>query len=178
MKKQIIVDSCCDMTQDMRNEMGIQSIPLSMMLGDKEFVDDEILDIDGFKSELRAYKGKTGSASPAPVRYQEAIENCEADSYIVTLSRKLSGSHNNAMLGSYDATENGCNPACVFDSKSASAGETLIAIKIYELIKSGMEKSKIIETINQFIDNMKTYFVFDNYDTLQKMVDLGKSQAR
>jgi len=88
--------------------------------------------------------------------------------FIVTLSSKLSGSHNNAILGNREAEENGFAPAHIFDSKTAAAGETLIAIKLHELIESDMPRNRIIETLQRFIDEMKTYLVLENYTNLQK----------
>lgn len=172
-KNRIVVDSCCDMTSELKNEMGIVSVPLTMTLGSVEYRDDELLDMDVFVDSVKQFTGKTGSASPSPFLYQEAIESSE-NAYIVTLSGKLSGSYNNAVIGNNEATENGKGAACIFDSKSASAGETLIAIKLYELIKAGIPKERIIETVHHFIDRMKTYFVLENYDNLQKNGRLSK----
>ena len=169
----IITDSCCDMTQQMRKEIGVVSVPLTMTVGNKEFCDDECLDVNGFMDEMRGFSGKPGSASPSPYLYQEAIETA-GDAYVVTLSSKLSGSYNNAVIGNNQAIENGNGSAHIFDSKSAAAGETLIAIKLHELIQAGMPKEKIVKTINHFIDKMKTYFVLENYDNLRKNGRLGK----
>ena len=173
MKNQIIVDSCCDLTQEMKNEMGIITIPLTMTLGDAEFRDDDSLDINDFLDKLALSTGKAGSASPSPYLYQEAIEASE-DAFIVSLSHKLSGSHNNAVLGNREAVENGHTPAHIFDTKTAAAGETLVAIKLYELIQSGMHRERIIETVHRFIDEMKTYLVLENYTNLQKNGRLSK----
>ncbi|MCL1828526.1 MAG: DegV family protein [Oscillospiraceae bacterium] len=173
MKNRIVVDSCCDLTPEMKSEMGVVSVPLIMMLGDKEFHDDESLDVVGFMEELRNFSGKPGSASPPPLFYREAIEAAD-NAFVVTLSEKVSGSYNNAVAGNDMAAENGSGAAFVFDSKSASAGETLIAVKLHDLIRSGMSKEKIIETVNRFIGNMKTYCVFENYDNLQKNGRLNK----
>ena len=177
MKNQIIVDSCCDMLPEMKTEMGIISIPLTMLLGNREFRDDEFLDVFNFMKEAQDFTGKTGSASPAPFLYQEAIENAE-NAYIVTLSSKLSGSYSNAVIGSREASENGMVTAHVFDSKSASAGETLVAIKLHELIRAGCVKEQIIQILTHFIDNMKTYFVLENYEHLQKNGRLSKIAGR
>ena len=167
MKNQIIVDSCCDLTQEMKNEMGIITIPLTMTLSDTEFRDDESLDINDFLDKLSRSTGAAKSASPSPYLYQEAIEASE-DAFIVSLSGKLSGSYNNAVLGNREAVDNGYTSAHVFDSKTAVAGETLIAIKLHELIQSGMNRERIIETVHRFIDEMKTYLVLENYTNLRK----------
>lgn len=173
MQKKIIVDSCCDLTPDMKKEMGITSVPLTMMLGNTEYRDDEALDMDGFMADMKSFTGKSSSASPSPLLYQEAIEASD-EAYVVTLSQKLSGSYNNAVIGSNQAKENADGKAYVFDSKSASAGETLIAIKIFDLIKAGASRLDIIKTVNDFINEMKTYFVLENYSNLQKNGRLGK----
>lgn len=172
-KIQIIVDSCCDMTRDMLSEMGVISVPLTMLIGDKEFRDDETLNMHEFMDTMKNSTGKNGSAAPAPYLYQQAIEKSEKP-FIITLSKKLSASFSNAVLGCEAAAENGNDVACVLDSKSACAGETLIAIKIYELLKAGLNKERIVEIIHKFIDDMKTYFVLENYDNLQKNGRLGK----
>jgi DegV family protein with EDD domain len=161
------------MTPALKEKLGIMQIPLTMRLGNKEFTDDDTLDLEGFMSEMKACDEKIGSASPAPHVYQEAIEKAR-QSFVVTLSGKLSGSYNNALMGKKFAQESIEASTHVFDSKSASAGETLIAIKLRELIQRGMTVRNIIQTTNRFIDDMKTYFVLENYDNLRKNGRLGK----
>ena len=167
MKSQIIVDSCCDLTAEMKAEMGIKSVPLTMLLGDKEYCGDDSLDIGEFLHDMGEYSGKASSASPSPFLYQDAMGSAD-DTYIVTLSSKLSGSYSNAVVGNNESVGNGSKPACLLDSKSASAGETLIAIKLHELIQARIPKEQIIHTIRGFIDNMKTYFVPECLDNLKK----------
>jgi len=161
------------MTPEMKDEMEIVSVPLTMLLGEKEYIDDERLDMNGFLDEVKSFTGKVGSASPPSYLYKEAIESNE-DAFIVTLSEKLSGSYGSAVTGNNMAKENGNSGAHIFDSKSASAGETLVALKIFELLKAGFPKDRIIETVTRFISNMKTYFVLENYNNLQKNGRMSK----
>ena len=56
----------------------------------------------------------------------------------------------------------------MFNSCSASIGETLIALKIQECEEAGMEFSQVIETVDAYIENQHTYFVLENLDTLRK----------
>lgn len=169
----IIVDSCCDVTAEMKKDMDIVSIPLTMMLGDKEYCDDDSLNLETFMNDMKAFPSCPRSAAPPPILFQEATEKA-GESFVVTLSKKLSTTYENAVMGISQAEENKNAKGHVFDSKSASAGETLIAIKIFELIKSGLPREKIIKTVTQFIDNMKTYFVLENYDNVQKNGRMSK----
>lgn len=177
MKYRIIVDSCCDLTPQLKEKMGILSVPLTMRLGDQEYVDDESFNIYDFMDNMKACSEKVGSASPAPIFYQDAIENAK-NSFVVTLSGKVSGSYANAMIGKTFAEENGATDAHVFDSQSASAGEVLVAVKIWEQLQKGMDKNYIIQTVNQFIENMKTYCALEKCDNLFKNGRLSRVTER
>jgi len=168
----IIADSCCDLTPELRRELDVVSVPLSLNLGEECFVDDETLDLPEFMEKMKNYSGKIGSACPSPGMYKEAFIEA-VTSFAITLSSNLSGSYESAMLGKSLAEETGAK-VHVFDSKSASAGELLIAIKLRRMINDGIHNSKIISSIEGFIKEMKTYFVLDNIDNLVKNGRLGK----
>ena len=170
----IIADSCCDMTPDSRNELGIITVPLIMLLEGKEYIDDDNLDLPCFLDDMRNCKGKIGSSSPPPVSYAEAYSDKDA-AFAITLSSKLSGSYNNAVMGNRFDDKN--NDVHVFDSKSASAGEILIALKLREYIEQGIQKADIIAKTERFINEMKTYFAIENVDNLQKNGRLNKIVA-
>lgn len=176
MENQIIVDSCCDLTGELKKKHNIKSIPLTMRLGTKEFVDDGSLSMEMFMEEMGKCKEKVSSASPPPALYMEAMQPGKTN-YVITLSKELSGSYSSAMMGGLDAKEKGVSDVHVFDSKSASAGETLIAIKLHELISQGYSQKDIVSRIKAFIDNMKTYFVLENYDNLRKNGRMSRVQG-
>jgi len=177
MNHKIIVDSCCDLTQEIKEEYGITSVPLTMLLGSREFVDDDSLNIGDFMNQMKACSEKVGSASPPPILYQEAFEDTET-AFVVTLSSKLSGSYSNAVMAKSFTEETNAGDVHIFDSKSASAGETLIAIKLHQFLAAGNAKDMVVSAIKSFIDNMKTYFVLENYDNLQKNGRLSKLKGK
>src|SRR5690606_27308479 len=175
-KFSMIVDSCCDATQALIKELNLIKIPLNLMLGDREIVDNEQLDLTQFMADMKACTGKVGSSAPAPALYQEAFDQAE-NSFAVTLSSRLSSSYSSAMLGK-EMMESTSNDVYVFDSKSASAGQLLIVLKIYELAQLGLAKSDIISRTEDFIKHMKTYFVLDNIDNLMKNGRLSKVKGK
>ena len=169
----IIADSCADLTPEMKNELDATTVPLTMRLGGREFSDNDALDLPGFMEEMAACTEKVGSASPPPATWQGAFEQA-GSAFAVTLSRKLSGSYDSAMMGKQLIDEAGSADVHVFDSKSASAGEALLTLKIRHFIDENLSKEAIIQRTNQFIESMKTYFVLENYDNLQKNGRLNK----
>ena len=171
----IIADSCCDMAPAIRNELDVISVPLIMLLEGKEYIDDDNLDLPKFIEDMRNCKGKIGSSSPPPVSYAGAYSEKDA-AFAVTLSSKLSGSYNSAVMGREFGEDNN-DKIHVFDSKSASAGEILIVMKLREFIQQGLKKADIIAKTEQFINGMKTYFAIENVDNLQKNGRLNKVVA-
>ena len=173
MDYKIVVDSSCDLTPELREKIGAVSIPLSLMLDGQAYTDDDDLDLPAFMRSMMACTGKIGSASPSPDLYKEAFSGAHT-SFAVTLSGNLSGSYESAILGKNMAGEDSPADVHVFNSKSASAGEILIAFKIRNMIDSGIAKMKIISGIDKFIGDMKTYFVIENIDNLLKNGRLNK----
>jgi len=172
MTYKLIADSCCDMTKVLRKKLGLVSIPLRMVLGEKEYVDNEDLDVDMFIRDMNSYKGKAASSCPSPADYRDAFLG-SGTAFAVTLSENLSGSYSSAMAGKALAEEQGAD-VHVFDSKSASAGEILVALKIRELIDMGKQKLEIIDKVGKFIKEMKTFFVLENLDNLIKNGRMNK----
>ena len=178
MDYKIVVDSCCDMTPQLAELLGVSSVvPMTMILDTKEYVDDDALDLPAFMADMQACKGRVSSAAPSPFAFMEAIGSA-INSFVVTISSQLSASYENALLGKTLAGENGAADAHVFDTKSASAGEVLVAVKLRELLSNGIPRDQIISTVNHFIDNMKTYFVLERHDNLIKNGRLNKITGR
>lgn len=164
----LVADSCCELTDDLKTQLGAVSVPLTLMLGDELFVDDDTLDTDRFFERVAATKILPKSACPSPGDYAQAFLSNDADTvFAVTLSSELSGSYNSAVLGKKIAEENG-KKVHVFNSKSASAGELAVALKIKELIDAGADTPAIITQTERFIAQEKTFFVLENTDNLVK----------
>lgn len=105
--------------------------------------------------------------------------DCEAEYiYAVTLSSELSGSYNSALLGKNLLLEDHPEKKIhVFNSRSASIGQTLIAAKIQECEEAGMSFEEVVSTVDRYIEGQHTFFVLENLDTLRKNGRLSKAKA-
>ncbi|MBR1848654.1 MAG: DegV family protein [Lachnospiraceae bacterium] len=170
MSYRIVIDSCCDMPEPYKNDPHFLSVPLTLEVGDDIIIDDETFDQLDFLAKVAAYPKSPKSSCPSPAAYAEAYE-CDADRiYVVTLSSKLSGSYNSALVvKEMYLDDNDFKPIYVCDSESASVGETQIAMKIMEYEERGdMTFAQIVSKIEDFRNRQHTYFVLDNLDTLRK----------
>ena len=178
MSYHIIADSCCELTEEMRRDPGIETASLTLEVGGETIVDDETFDQKSFLAKVAACPECPKSACPSPEVYQKAFEGEEDHQYAVTLSSELSGSYNSAMLGRSLAMEqDGTKKIHVFNSRGASVGETLIVRKIAECEKEGMPFRQQVDTVGQHISGQNTNFVLENLETLRKNGRLSNLKA-
>lgn len=169
MSYKIVVDSCCELPKEYMNDPRFERVPLELSVDDYTIQDDDNFDQLDFIKRVAASPNSPKSACPSPERYMNAY-NCDADHvYCITLSSKLSGSYNSAELavGLYEESF-GEKKIHVFDSESASVGETQLALLIVKLEEQGLSFEEIVEQVENYRDGVTTLFVLNNIETLRK----------
>lgn len=172
---QLIADSCCDVTPAMKRLLGLSIASLNITVGEEHYRDDESLNTLALIAKMKACKTPPTTACPTPEEYA-ALMRQERESFVITLSSKLSGSYNAACVGRQLALEE--NPDLrihVFDSESAAAGETRIALFLRDLIDASMDFDSIVEKTTAFIATMKTHFVLEDLSHLVKNGRISKA---
>ena len=165
----IILDSCGELPEEFQNDSRFERVPLRLDVGDYHILDDENFNQKEFLQKVAEYPKCPGSSCPSPERYMEACRTEAEHVYIVTLSSHLSGSYNSAELGRKLYREkHGEKQICIVDSQSASGGQTQIGLLAMELEEAGVPFEEIEKRLNAYRDEMKTYFVLDNLETLRK----------
>ena len=169
MSYKIIVDSCGELTEEMKASGHFETASLQIEVAGQRIVDDETFDQAEFLKLVAASPECPKSSCPSPERYMEGYRCEEERVYAVTLSAELSGSYNSAVLGrDLYREEYGEKDIYVFNSRSASVGETLIAMKIQECEEKGMSFREVIDTVEAYIQEQDTYFVLETLDILRK----------
>ena len=172
MKYKIISDSCLDPREGVKPDCNFKAVPLTLYVDDDySTIDDESFDQKDFIARIE--KSATGgkSACPSPQAFKDELEGDFDYYFIITLSKHLSGSYQSAELAKNLYIEE--NPdtkkkILVINSKSASAGQLNIALKLYELCEAGLDFDKISEEIIAYTDTMQTYFVIESLEPLRK----------
>ncbi len=173
----ILVDSCGEFTQEMEENPVFCHVPLTLQVGDWHGVDDETFDQADFLKKVAECPECPKSACPSPDAYMKLFEGCD-EVYVVTLSGPLSGSYNSARTAAnmiYDSNDK--IKIHVFDSCSASGGETLLALKIEELVKSGCDFEEVVTKGEEYKLSINTYFVLDTLESLRKNGRLSNIKA-
>ena len=169
MKYKIVVDSCCELPEELLKDERFERVPLGLEVGEYHIEDDDSFDQADFLKRIAECPTCPKSSCPSPERFMKAYCADAENIYVVTLSSHLSGSYNSAMLGkSLYEEKYGKKNIHVVDSESASGGETQIALKLMELEAKGLPFENIVEEIEHFRDTRSVYFVLDNLETLRK----------
>ncbi len=178
MSYKIVVDSCGELPDTLKQDIHFESVPLEIFVDDYHIIDDNSFDQADFLNKMKGSPNCPKSTCPSPERYMTAYD-CEAEHiYAVTLSSKLSGSYNSAELGkALLIEEKGEKQIHVFDSKSASVGETLIAMKIQECEEAGMAFEEVVTQVDAYIEEMDTFFVLETLENLRKNGRLSNFKA-
>jgi len=178
MNYKIIVDSCGEIPKLQKESQRFETVSLTLMIGDYQVIDDDTFDQADFIRRVKDYEGCPKSACPSPECYMQAMEGDYDCIFVVTLSEKLSGSYNSAMLGKSLIQEKEPNKKIhVFNSRSASIGQTQIALKVQELAEEDVPFEEIVKQGEAFLEEMDTYFVLETLDTLRKNGRLSNIQA-
>lgn len=178
MSYKVVIDSCGELLDEWKQDPRFESVALTLSVDGVNIIDDETFDQADFLKRVAECPECPKSACPSPERYMRAFD-CEAEHvYAVTLSAELSGSYNSAVLGKNLLQEDHPDRQIhIFNSKSASVGQTLIAMKIQECEEAGLPFEKVIETVDAYIEQQHTFFVLDNLETLRKNGRLSKVKA-
>ncbi len=175
----IIIDSCGELTEEQKKSGFFETVSLELLVEGTRIVDDETFDQHDFLRRVKESTKGPKSSCPSPEQYMAAYKGEASHVYAVTLSGELSGSYNSAVLGKnlYEEEYKDGKKIHVFNSKSASIGETIIGMKIQEYEEAGCSFEEVVEKVEAYISSMNTYFVLETLETLRKNGRLSNLKA-
>lgn len=173
MRYKIIADSSSDLMK--LDNCNYSSVPLKIITTEKEYVDDESLDVDEMISDLSAYSGTSRSSCPNVSDWKQSFEDYD-EVFCVTITSGLSGSCNSANLALNDyLAENPDKKGYVIDTLTAGPEITLIIEKLKELIDEKLNFDEIKARINEYKN--RTHLIF-SLESLRNLANNGRcSQA-
>lgn len=177
MSYKIVCDSCTDLSIELKNNPNFCTVPLMLHVDGRDFIDDETFNQADFLAAMKESSNCPKSSCPSPDAFMSHFDDAD-DIYVITLSSQLSGSYNSACLAKDLYLEDHSDKNIVIiDSKSASVGQTLIALKVDELAKQGKTFDEVVPEVLTFRDEMGTKFVLESLDNLRKNGRLSNLQA-
>ena len=156
----IVADSSANVMQ--LDKVSFAVAPLKIITAQREFVDDQNLDLADMLSHFESYKGRSQTSCPNPEDWLKAFGEAE-DVFCVTITSGLSGSYNSACIAKemYEA-EYPDRRVFVIDSLSAGPELTLIVEKLQQLVVEGRTYEEICTYIPDYQKRTGLLFILES----------------
>ena len=163
----IVVDSSADLI-NFRTNIPFKSVPLRIISGEKEFVDNQNLDIKGMVEYLEYCKCKTSTACPSVQNFLDAFYGSK-NIICVTITGTLSGSYNSACIARDEyMKEHPDSNIFVINSLSAGPELKLIVEKALELNSKRIEFQQMCDELKKYINTTGLVFSLECLNNLAR----------
>jgi len=174
MNYEIFADSTTDLPDALANELGLHVIPYIYTLDGKDYhnyLDYRELSVKEFYGALRSGKQAT-TTQVTSHRYLEAwkpfLEDGK-DIFYMCLSSLLSKSYDQSILAAREAEETYPGRRVItIDSKSASLGQGLLAVKAARLRNEGKSIDELTKCIEDIIPRLQIWLMADDLNHLKR----------
>ena len=156
----IVADSSANILQLQQVSFG--AAPMKIITDEREFVDDEQLDVEAMVSWFDSYKGKSKTSCPNSSDWLEAFGDAD-HIFCVTITSGLSGSYNSACIAKqiYEADHPG-RRVFVIDSLSAGPELALTIEKLAWWIGKGADFDTICREITDYQKRTGLLFMLES----------------
>ena len=168
----IVCDSSCDLQSTVLQpgRINLEVVPLRIIVGEQEHIDNAELDIPALLEEMAEEKSAYGTACPSPAAIAQAFDSADC-SICFTISGNLSGTYNAAVLGRGMVLEEYPEKkVCIIDSRSTSGAMALLVRKAQALLSAEEEPDfeAVCEQLRTYQASQRTVFTLECFDNLIK----------
>lgn len=163
----IVTDSSCTMLKNVRDELAIHMIPLSVMIDGVVYADDDHLEGEHFMELMSTSKALPKTSQPPIGEFVELYDRLGADgSEVVSIhmTKGLSGTVEAARQAGNLSSAN----VTVIDSDFTDQGLSFQVIQAAKLAKNGASVPEILAEINHVKENTKLFIGISTLDNLVK----------
>ena len=168
MAVQFIVDSSSDILPRECEKLGIaQVLPLKVIFGNEEYTDGVTLSHEDFYKKLVSGDVHPSTSQVPPADFEDAYEKITANgdtAVVITLSGKLSGTYQSAMIAAEDYE----GKVFVVDSENAALGERCLMMRGLQLREAGLSAAEIAGKLDEEKKDIRLFALLDTLEYLKK----------
>lgn len=156
----VVVDSSANLTELKNADFAFS--PFRLMVGEREFIDDEKLSVSDLLDALNGFKGKTGTACPGIGAWLESFG--DADCVLgAALTSKISGGYDAAKIAANEyMEEHPDRKVFILDSRTTGPELELIAEKMQELSEKNISFEEACDQLVEYKKHTHLYFSLEN----------------
>lgn len=163
MKIRIITDSASEMVSGEH----LTVLPLTITFGTTEYADGVTLSHQKFYEKLIESDELPTTSQVTPFAFTEALKEAQANSeyaIIITLSSKLSGTYNSALIAAKDFPD----MVHIIDSANVCIGEKILVEYALNLLNNGADAQEIIARTESKVSQICVIGLLDTLEYLRK----------
>ena len=173
----MVTDTAADLADPVLDRHHIALVPLQVTFGGESFRDRVELRPEEFYRRLRAARDLPTTSQPAPADFMRILRDAraEADEVVaVLLGGNLSGTFASAQAAVRAAGISGVH---LVDSRSASLGQGMLALRGAELAESGWSGAAVARELERVRGQSGMLLTVDRYDNLIRSGRVSRGKA-
>ena len=174
MSVKIVIDSTVDLAENIKDKFTI--VPLTINFGDEEYIDGVTITHKEFYQKLieSDVLPITSQATPAVFSkvFNEIVDDGDT-AVVITISQKLSGTYQSAMIAAEDFPEK----IFVVDSNTVAIASGILAELALGLAEKGLSASEIAEKLTEERNNVRLIALLDTLEYLKRGGRISKTVA-
>ena len=173
MKTSIIIDSTSDLMPEIKERVSV--VPLTVRFGEEEFIDGVTIDHKTFYEKLAEGKELPSTSQATPHAFAEEFEKVKEageEAVVITLSAKLSGTYQSAIMASQDY-----EGIYVVDSGSGAVGGGILTELALKYMDEGLPAKEIAEKLEEDKQNIMIVALVDTLEYLKRGGRISKTVA-
>jgi len=173
MEVKIITDSTVDLREELKKRLKI--VPLTVHFGEEEYIDGVTMTQRQFYEKLEKSDALPSTSQATPDAFMQVFEQIKQagqSAVVLTLSSKLSGTYQSAMIAAVEY-EN----IYVVDTDSVAIGSGILAELALQLADAGMDAKTIARRLEEEKKNVRIIAMVDTLEYLKRGGRVSKTVA-
>ncbi|HEU5049671.1 MAG TPA: DegV family protein, partial [Gemmatimonadales bacterium] len=173
----VVTDSSADLPDSVLDRHHIALVPLQVIWGGETFRDRVQLKPEEFYRRLRTSRELPTTSQPSPADFVRVFRDARQEAHdviAVLLSAALSGTFQSGQAAVRAALLDRIH---LVDSRSASLGLGLLALRAAELSESGMPAAEIVAELEHIREQSGMLLTVDRYDNLIRSGRVSRGKA-
>ncbi|MGN0998438.1 MAG: DegV family protein [Faecousia sp.] len=167
MSVKFVTDSASDILPQEAQALGISLIPLKVVFGEETYEDGATLSHEEFFRKLTSGNVLPTTCQAAPATFAECFEKLTANGdtvVTITLSSKLSGTYQSAMIAAADFP----GQVYVVDGLNATIGQRILLQRGLQLAEQNLSAADIAGILEEEKHNIRLFAIVDTLEYLNK----------
>ncbi|WP_203363298.1 DegV family protein [Bacillus sp. REN10] len=177
MKTAIVTDSTAYLSKELRDQLNIHMIPLSVIIGQDTYREEMDITAEQFYEKVRGEEKFPTTSQPPIGQFVQLYEDLSKDYDAVVgvyLSSGISGTFQTS-IAARDMVEG--LDVYSFDSEISCAPQAFYVLKAAELANQGKRPEEIMAALQEMRSSVRAYFMVDDLNHLKRGGRLNGAQA-